>query len=234
MKLKLKKLLIILAVLVLIVGGYWLYKEGFFNKFKTVQDEAAWRLQQEQAVAQLIKAGDFDACREVDYKSTDGVDYRTICQNNIALNKANESLDLIWCDKLDDQLIKKSDCENQILGRKLVVEENISVCDSATTVDLKNECQNIFWFQESINKGDISFCSRVNGEKEQLSCKENFNIEQLIKLPSQFNCSVFGGLLKSDCENFKDVKTGKISSERKALVCDQLFDFRLQSVCGIN
>ncbi len=233
MKLKLKELLIILGVLVLLIGGYWLYQQGYFNKFKTAEDEAAWRLQQEQNVAQLIRAGNFDACGKVDYKSVDGTDYKIICQNNIALNKANETSDLAWCEKLDDKFIKKDDCQRQVIYQKLGQNNDLVVCDSAP-IAIQAECRDSFWFKEAVQKNNIELCVKISSDSNRELCRDNFYKEKLIQSPANFDCSVFSDFSKSDCENFQKVKTGKISINNISVVCDQLFDPRLGKACLFN
>lgn len=241
--------LIIFALIVLLASGfYYLWQADFFGKkFISQEDEQKWRREQELNVAQIIRAGNLTSCDDVNYKSADGVDYAKVCQNNIALNKAQETLDISWCKKLDGKLIGVENCERQILFSKLNKEKNLAVCDIAPNETLKKECQNGYWFTKSISDSDIVLCKNVvetavakteqatanNPEASKQTnvsrCEENYYLEQLIKNPASADCFQFTtDFMKKDCETYKS--TAK-NPKTLFINCERLLNPRLQFAC---
>lgn len=226
MKFKSRELLAFLVILILIIGGYWFYKQGFLDEFGAVGDETAWRLQQEENTAQLIKAGNFEDCGKIDYKSAEGLDYETVCRNNIALRKSEESLDFAWCEKLDGKMFSIEDCQSRVLFLKLEKENDPEVCDSVQSPILKSDCLSAFWLKESVSRGDVNLCSQIGESERESLCRRNFSIENLIADKENFICDIFEGQDKDDCLNFQSFENGN-----GGVVCDLLIDFKLRSSC---
>ena len=241
-KKKNEKILIIFAVVIMLAAGfYYLWQSGFFEdffgkKFVSQKDEEQWRRGQELQVASLIKTGDIAKCADVDYESADGIEYSKVCQNNIALKKAQETLDIFWCKKLDGKLIGVENCERQILFSKLDKEKDISVCAIAPSSNLKTECENAYWIQKAVADTNISLCanlltSDVNNMKEH--CETNYYLEQLIKNPASADCAKFtSDNMKKDCELFQSSAVAKANDPQTAFInCQRLLNPRLEFAC---
>ncbi|MEK7630104.1 MAG: hypothetical protein AAB432_01835, partial [Patescibacteria group bacterium] len=140
-----KKILIAVSALVILGAAFYFLYQANPALFMSKEAERAWRNNQEQQVASLVRAGDFDACANVNYKSADGVDYKNVCENNIALNKAIQTLDLSWCKNLDDKLFLVNDCELQVSIEKLTKKLDISFCNNISNSQTKKECEVRYW-----------------------------------------------------------------------------------------
>mgnify|MGYP001573280393 CR=1 FL=1 len=198
-----KKILISLGVLVILGAAFYFLYQTNPALFMSKEAERAWRSNQEQQIAALITAGDFDACANVGYKSSDGVDYKIVCQKNIALNKAIATLDFSWCNKVANNTSFIESCEEKVVFAKLAAKKNLSVCDSVTNASLKNECVVAYWFQKVIEEGKVSICKNLE-EPFLKICQNNFWLSRLVENPVSVSCSVFSdSSINSDCEIFK-------------------------------
>ncbi len=192
-------------------------------------DEKTWRAEQEQSVAGLIRAGDITKCDDISYKAADGIAYKTVCINNIALKKALENGDYEWCKKLDDKLFSIADCNRQVVFAKLQKENNLSVCDSAPSPELKDQCIMGYWNQKAVSANDEVICKNITDAQASGACKDNVLIEQLIKKPSSVQCTQFSEGLKNDCEQFKLAKTA--TSTNRFASCRTILHPQLQFAC---
>ena len=183
--------------------------------------------EQQALVAEIIKTGQIERCAEAKGFIVDGIDYQTVCRNNIAFNLALSRLDLSSCSLLDDKLMSIEDCQQQVLLTKLAQENDLAVCDQAPTQALASSCQNAYWFQQAFEKQDISLCDKLTDSLAQTDCRDSNLIEQLILMPDDVSCNQFSEFLlfQNDCINFKEALEGDISG------CDLIKDIRLQNTC---
>ncbi|MDI6821150.1 MAG: hypothetical protein QMD65_03170 [Patescibacteria group bacterium] len=202
--------LLALGLIILAAAFYFLGGFDAFKKLKTPEQEQTWRESQELAVAQIIKAGSFDACEKVNYKSADGTDYKIVCRNNVALNKAQEMLDISWCAKLDGQLISKTDCERQILAEKVAKEKNLSVCNIATNETIKQECLFEYWFRRSIEENNHDLCNNIKIIELKNVCIERTHVKRLLDNPKRGSCDKISANLKNDCEIYLSILNGEM------------------------
>lgn len=203
------------------------YENGLFRKYRTPDEEQIWRNDQEMLAARIVASGDFEGCARIQYKTVDNVDYRIVCENNIALNKALATLDLLWCEKLDDYLVSKESCERQIMSQRMVREKDLRVCASISTKELKNECEVSYWIQKAITEKNISLCVKVP-QGARSYCEDMFWIEQLAVNPGAVRCDSLSANLKLDCEAIKLVMR---DSSQKMQLCGRILNIRLQSIC---
>jgi len=215
--------IIALVVLVLIAVAIFGKK-----KFKTSEEERMWRAGEEQKVASLIRAGDFDACDKVSYKAADGIAYKTVCANNIALQKAVAELKYDWCAKLDDKLFSITDCKRQVMFQKLEKENTLSVCEGAPSRELKNQCTAGYWTKNAVEKNDGNLCTNIEETQASASCKDSVSIAALIKDPKNMTCDNFSAGLKNDCEQFKEAKK---DPTKNFLACRTILYPQLQFAC---
>jgi len=204
-------LLIFLGVLILFfVGLFYFYREPVLNFiFKpdgqsniqtgpmTVEEE----IKLQEKAAEIIKAGDFNKCQEIENQI-----YRTVCINNIALNLAQERQDISYCQKLDDELVSIAGCERQVLFTKSQDKEDINVCSETKNSEIQKECQKSFWPSLALNKKDIDLCDNIIVEQEKNSCRDNYLLKQeFAKSESDFDCQRFySQQVKSDCQIYKE------------------------------
>lgn len=112
-----RTLSVITFVLLVIAGLVWggVY---FYLHFGTApaegtpsEDVASEQVSPAQRAAELIAAGDVDACAEIaDHE------YRVSCVNNIVLNQAKDAQDSTLCQGVDGVQMSVSFCEQQVRG----------------------------------------------------------------------------------------------------------------------
>lgn len=161
--------------------------------------EAELKLQEQ--IAPLIKNGDMKACDQI------GNDmYRKVCINNIALNKAEETKDISYCQYLDNELIERSSCERQIINQKAIEKEDKTVCAETKDEKLRQECEDSFLSGLANKKQDPKFCDQ-DTDKERADRCWNGYYAQSVTMPtsdgkqSSPDCSLFRGEdTKNDCQ----------------------------------
>ena len=58
----------------------------------------------------IIKGGDIEKCNTIESEYE-----KAICINNIALNLAQETMDISYCERVDNKLVSRDECERQII-----------------------------------------------------------------------------------------------------------------------
>ena len=161
--------------------------------------EAELKLQEE--ISPLIKGGDMKACDSV----TNDM-YRKVCINNIALNKAEETKDISYCQYLDNELIERSSCERQILNQKAIEKEDKSVCSETKDEKLKQECENSFLFGMASKKQDPKLCDQDADKTKADQCWNGYQAQRMMVpttdgKPGEVDCGLFRGEdVKADCQ----------------------------------
>ncbi|MDI6734439.1 MAG: hypothetical protein QMD50_03070 [Patescibacteria group bacterium] len=173
----------------------------FYRKPMTEEEKQMWRMSEEQKVAEIVSTGNFNKCSEVKYIGIDGIDYKTVCQNNIALNKARQTLNISWCSKIDNILISKSECEQDVIQGMLLKDNKLSVCDIVSNNALKKDCVSSYWYLKAIADKNAAVCKN---SPEPQACEEIYWIDQLQQNPNSVSCSKISlATLKNDCNTFK-------------------------------
>ncbi|OHA84612.1 MAG: hypothetical protein A2408_03115 [Candidatus Yonathbacteria bacterium RIFOXYC1_FULL_52_10] len=144
-------------------------------------------------VSALVEQGQIDSCDQI--KDTM---YRTVCRNNIALNKAQETLDVSNCALLDDVLVPRVDCERSVVNAKALRDESVSVCDEMVVEEEKTACKDNFYLSLALKKNDQTLCDQAPEEK-QSSCRDEFSFATVMS----------GGLATTQCDLFDDQKMEK-------------------------
>lgn len=153
----------ILAVIILFVSLGEIEKRTGGGDLK-IADEIKW---QEQTAA-IVKTEDFDKCGQL----TDEL-YKIICVNNIALNLAKETQDVSYCQKLDDKLIRRGDCERQIVFNKALEKNDIKICEQITEKDKADICYNNFLIAKNFNQNPEKFnCFSLRGAAARTDCEK--------------------------------------------------------------
>ncbi len=160
----------------------------------------AEELKLQDEVETLIKAGDMNACSQIQNDM-----YKKVCINNIALNKARETNDISYCQYLDNQLIPRIDCERQILIPKSISEEDKTICSETKDVTLKQQCENSFLLGLAQKMNDPKVCDQnadnVNADQCWNGYYASLSLSQLMsKKQSTLECGTFRGVdAKADC-----------------------------------
>lgn len=160
----------------------------------------------QEKAAEIIKTNDFDKCQEIENQL-----YRTVCINNIALNLAEETQDISYCQRLDDELVSISNCEKQVLLKKSLDKEDINVCDETKNSEIQKECKENFWLFLAREKKDIKLCDNITIEQEKNSCYDYYLFqEEFIKSESNFDCQRFySQQVKLDCQICREMILNK-------------------------
>ncbi len=199
MKTKQKYLLplviIILGIITIIYLGYDKIKE----KVTQPQVTTDWEI----AAGDAIKTNDFKQCDKIKDNK-----YKTVCINNIALNKANETGDVSYCDKVDGKLITKAYCQENAASQNSQVKEDVSQCDKIEDQQKKTFCKNSFYFTLALKKNDPAQCDQAPDQQTKNDCKDIFLLTtQYQKDPQAFDCQKLStDDAKNDCQKLKTRK----------------------------
>lgn len=223
----LKNIIVSIIIAGIVLGfGTYLYSPEVFSKFfnATKKPEVKTELQLQQQVADIVATKDFSQCSKV----SDAL-YKVVCVNNIALNLAQETQDLSYCQKIDNNLVPISDCERQIIFTKSVTKGDVSVCGETNDATIKEECITGFWQERAFKEGNITLCENIIGEFHKNYCYDNylFNKNYLGNM-SGFDCRLFkDAQTKEDCLNYK-----KISSQGN--MCEGLNSMLFSNHCAFK
>jgi hypothetical protein len=124
-------------------------------------------------VAAIIKSGDLAACDSAN-RILDGVNYRTVCRNNIFWNEAQSNLDFTACEGLDDRLMSVKDCETSVMVGLLRKEKSLSVCNTVPDA-LKAACPSAYWSLAAVDQDNVTLCRNLPSSTEP-NCERNFLI----------------------------------------------------------
>lgn len=152
----------------------------------------------QEQIAPIIKAGDMSACDQVQNSM-----YRSVCINNIALQKAEATNDISYCQYLDGELISKEDCERQVIMQKSVETENINACQETVNVALQKECTDSFNIRMAIEKNDPTLCA---GAEDSVSCQDMVAFNNFSTNQGNIECSAFSSEEAiNDCKIIKPI-----------------------------
>src|SRR3989344_6926275 len=69
------------------------------------------KLTTQELVARIVASGRLSRCAQVHGAVIDGIDYETVCRNNVSYRLAFKTLDPEYCKSLDDKLVPIEQCE---------------------------------------------------------------------------------------------------------------------------
>lgn len=156
--------------------------------------------QGEDTLAQVIQGGDIARCDRLD-RVVDGVNQRTVCRNNIALNLAKEKGDVRYCKDLDDVLVKRDACEQDVLFEKAVQDKDMSVCGGLSDAIVRARCENNYAEAISLQSGDMNACKIISDEGRRQDCMNVYILRTTFTAGKESgNCSTFiGDAIQKDC-----------------------------------
>lgn len=162
----------------------------------------AEELKLQEQVGDIIKTKDLGQCDGIENEM-----YKKVCINNIALNLAQETQDISYCQKLDNELVPIRDCESRVVFAKSLEREDIAVCQETKDQELQKQCQDSFYSQLALKKEDINICSQAPSEEQANLCYNSFLITRdFTKDSKNFNCTLLKGLdTQEDCQKMKEL-----------------------------
>ena len=192
--------LIISSIVVLILAGsvgLWYYQRTAPAR------ERARIVRQQEMVAGIIAKGNIDQCAEARGIIIEGVDYETVCKNNIHIDRAYENNDLSACEKLDNNLIQVDLCKQRVIVQAIMSGTNKDICEANLSDPLKLLCLETYWTEQAVARDDIALCNQLPESHQNARCKDNVLIEELVFKKKPTSCDAFSKSLQSGCELFK-------------------------------
>jgi len=131
--------------------------------------------------------------------------YHTVCINNIALNLAQETQDISYCQKIDNKLVPIRDCESQVIFKKSLDKESIAICDETKDQELQKQCRNSFWPSLALKKQDNKLCDNIQTEPEKTFCYDNYVLQkEFTQDAANFKCAEFSDKqVRLDCTSYQ-------------------------------
>ena len=194
-------IIVIGVVLVAALLGY-VYRaqlNSILNNPESPAAESRTELQIQEQLGELIKGGNFDDCEKIG-----NAYYETVCVNNIALQLAQERLDVSYCQKIDNKLIPIADCERQVVVKKSIERESVAICDEATDGDVREQCKASFLIGLAYKKNDVSICDREQDSVRRNECVDMYVFQrEYVTNSVGFDCGRFSdGDVRRDCVLF--------------------------------
>jgi len=164
------------------------------------EPEANAELQLQEQAGAIIKTKDFNRCDEIKDEM-----YHTVCINNIALNLAQETQDISYCQKIDNKLVPIRDCESQVIFKKSLDKESIAICDETKDQELQKQCRNSFWPSLALKKQDNKLCDNIQTEPEKTFCYDNYVLQkEFTQDAANFKCTEFSDKqVRLDCTSYQ-------------------------------
>jgi len=229
-----KNLTFLLAILIVFSVSFLYFKFVFKKPVSLVNlapglnvsaiDEKAEQKKQEQAIigktASLISAKDPAQCESVN-KTVNGINYKTICLNNIYYHLAADNADFSVCEKIVD--VSLETCQKTVISLLLTKEKKLTVCDKVPE-KLRLLCADTYWGFVALDQKDPVLCAKTSSADLNLACQNNILLT-LANQKESLACSSFAdNQIKADCENYLK---GKES-------CASIKNSLLQSICSGN
>ncbi len=162
----------------------------------------------ETTTANIIKSGDASKCASVN-QMVDGVNYETVCKNNIAQNKAVANLDISACNDLDDKLMSVAGCQSEIIAMLAAKATSVSFCDQWSGAQ-GDGCRINFWTDAAMKRGNASPCSNLPASSTQVAaCETDFLMFTMAAAPTSTpDCTTFTTTAaKQQCQDITKTTT---------------------------
>ncbi len=143
----------------------------------------------EQAVASTIQGGTLQDCDQYANTIIGGINYRTVCRNNVAMRMAMTKLDYTQCQNLDDKLVSISSCEQAVVREALAKNLDASYCASVGSDALKTYCQTTFVQDEVSRSGNNKLCDTLTGDLRSICVANAFTVV-LNTNPKNIDCTI--------------------------------------------
>lgn len=184
------QILSIIALVIFAAGITWYYTNVLEFGFGATPQEKT---------KTLVEKGDIGRCAKVRDVVVDGIHYESVCRNNIALSRANETLDISYCDLVDDQLVSKSECRQNVIVNMIKQKKDSKYCDLFSGNE-QEFCYTIFTNTKAQENQNIDVCGELEHELLRTQCRDNYSFEAFAKDPSTVVCSSFSDkTLQDEC-----------------------------------
>ncbi len=192
----------------MIGAGLW-----YWYVFPKEESDAMVRMR----TSSVVQMADLAACDAIT-RTIDGVNYQTVCRNNIFLKRATERLDFAVCKNMDDKLILISDCESAVMNALLQKETGRLACQKVPAY-LTAACIDASVTLSARKEKDIDLCRSATNAAAELACEYATFLalaEQEEKLPCD---SLKSAPLKNDCRAYVERVCEAISDRTLAQLC---------------
>ena len=193
------------VVLVAALLGYMYRAQlgSILNKPESPVVESRTELQIQEQLGELIKGGNFDDCKKIG-----NAYYETVCVNNVALQLAQERLDVSYCQKIDNKLVPIADCERKIIFTKSINKEDAAACDETKNEELRLQCRTELYLGLAFKKNDVSVCERETTPERRAECADRYIFQkEYVGKSTDFDCNRFlGDDMRQDCSMFATKK----------------------------
>ncbi len=210
-----KKAFFVFLGVALMIAVLW-YAVDYFHKEKSLPER----------VAQIVAGGRIDDCEKI-HGRIDGVDYKTVCKNNVALKTALDNLDFGACGLLDGKLVTRESCEFEVLQKKISQKHSSTICDEVPS-RLKKACLDRYWFEEAVVGGGPELCKKMVSEEAIGQCQKELLFVLAAQSPEKFSCTSFQKNLQSDCSLLKNILAAKLPDIAE---CGRLSSLDLKELC---
>lgn len=171
------------------------------------EEEAALQGQ----MSEIIKSKDFNRCNELGDPT-----YRAVCVNNIALNFAQETQDISYCQKMDNILVTINDCERQIIFAKAVKKGDVAACYETRDAGLQKQCKESFELSFAIKKKDGGLCGKIVDPESREYCYIKILVNNNPTAVKNFDCNQFSQEnSRLDCKSYLESGIGKALEDCK-------------------
>lgn len=222
-------ILVAVFVLLLVVIVVTNQKKNIPTRILSQEEKVSQELGFQTQVAGIIKTKDLTKCGAVNDAT-----YSAVCINNIALNLAQEQNNISYCSHLDDKLVSRAQCEQQVVFQKSIKEENIAVCKESTFSDIVKKCEESFYTSLALKKNDVTVCSQNPDESKRALCHDQVMVsESNVSMDfSKLSCDKLQTpFAKDDCASFKKIASPQAKPEAIVSFCSNQKTTLFQFVC---
>src|SRR3989344_3655298 len=189
------------------------------------------RLSEQERVAAIIQEGDPARCAEARGFVIGGVDYETVCKNNIAQQKALSSFDLTACDNVDGVLVRSDICKMEAITAALKKNHSLGICQNITDKAMKNFCTSSYWSDEAVAQKNPALCQNAAQER-RAPCEAAVLVDDAALQGARLGCARYSGEAKKACSAFLSAAYGEGKTENQRLeACALIFIPELSSMC---
>ncbi len=207
------------GLLLLLIGGYL-----YWEKTSPVLEEQQKNLLQKisEQVSEISQSGNLAGCENIDFSSSDGVNYKQVCINNAILKLVSKNGDLNLCNKTSDDT--KDDCK-KIAISFLSYGSNCERLLGEDAIYCKNES----FLRSALAGSDVNKCNLISDLNYKTQCKDVVFLNLLVSNYSSVSCSSFSNeSFKLDCENLKkSILGGDLN------YCSLINNQNIKLVCGL-
>ncbi|MDP3794451.1 MAG: hypothetical protein Q8R13_00785 [bacterium] len=164
----------------------------------------------QDGAAAIVEADDLSGCDSLD-KNVDGVDYRTVCRNNIFLSRAERNLDFGACQSLDGVLLSIADCEDTVMALLIEREKDPAVCANAPE-RLKPSCPSMYIRLTAAAERNPRLCETPSfSEEDIVACQYEVLVRVLLQ-GEQANCESFSRVAPArECARYEAKQCGELT-----------------------